>query len=190
MKRAQWMIIVFALLAAACGGGDDAGGSTGIPTLEDTSRNATTTTQATLEGDEALLVFSQCMRDEGIPLPDIGVDADGAPLLDPALLDVIDIESDEFTAAFEKCQPILSQSRAFNIDIDPALQAQIEDQLFDFSQCMRDNGFEDFPDPGSLESGQPYPLTVLAQFEDPAFEAAVELCQRELAFPGFGGGDG
>jgi hypothetical protein len=189
MKRISATLTVLALLAAACGGGDDPAPA-GIPSLEDTSGDVTTTTEAALAGDEALLVFSQCMRDEGIPLPDIGVDADGAPLLDPALLDVIDIESDQFTDAFEKCQPILEQSQAFNVDIDPALQAQIEDQLFNFSQCMRDNGFEDFPDPGSLESGQPYPLTLLTQFEDPAFEAAVEVCQRELAFSGFGGGDG
>lgn len=188
MKRANLILIVMALLVAACGGGDDPAEPTGIPSLEDTSGDVTTTTEAALEADEALLVFSQCMRDEGIPLPDIGIDADGAPLLDPALLDVIDIESDEFTDAFDKCQPILSQSQAFNIDIDPALLAQIEDQLFNFSQCIRDNGFEDFPDPANLASGQPYPLSVLTQFEDPAFEAAVEICQKELAFGGFGGG--
>lgn len=186
MKRASLTLIGVALLAAACGGADDPENE-GIPSLENTVGIATTTTVAPLAADEALLVFSQCMRDEGIPLPDIAIDAEGAPILDPALLDTIDVESDQFTAAFDECQPILSQSQAFNIDIDPALIAQIEDQLFAFSQCMRDNGFEDFPDPANLESGQPFPLSVLAQFEDPAFEAAVEICQRELAFPGFGG---
>jgi hypothetical protein len=127
------------------------------------------------------------MRDEGIPLPDIAIDAAGAPVLDPGLLEIIDVQSVEFTDAFEMCQPILARSDAFAVDIDPALRAQIQDQLFVFSQCMRDNGFEDFPDPNNLDSGQPYPLSVLAQFSDPAFEAAIEVCQRGLAFPGQGG---
>jgi hypothetical protein len=129
------------------------------------------------------------MRDEGIPLPDIAVDADGAPILDPALLETIDVQSDEFNDAFEACQPILAASAAFDVDIDPQLQAQIMDQLFMFSQCMREAGFDDFPDPNELSPGTPpYPISVFTQFSDPDFEAAIEECQRNLAFPGFGGG--
>lgn len=184
MKRLAALVVGLALVAAACGGGDST--DDGIATLDDGKDLVTTTTEARLGGEEALLLFSECMRDEGIPLPDIGVDSDGAPLLDPSLLDVIDIESDEFEAAFEECQPILSASQAFSIDIDPELQAQIADQLVVFSQCMRDNGFEDFPDPSLLETGQPYPLSVLTQFSDPDFEAAVEICQRGLAFGNIG----
>ncbi|MCP3975175.1 MAG: hypothetical protein GY720_11865 [bacterium] len=180
MKRIAALLAILALVTAACGGGDSA--DDGIATLDDGDGLVTTTTEARLGGEEALLLFSECMRDEGIPLPDIGVDSDGAPLLDPSLLDVIDIESAEFESAFDECQPILSQSQAFNIDLDPELQAQIADQLFVFSQCMRDNGFGDFPDPSLLETGQPYPLSVLTQFSDPDFEAAVEICQRDLAF--------
>lgn len=184
MKRIAALLAALALVASACGGGDSA--DDGIATLDDDEGLVTTTTEARLGGEEALLLFSECMRDEGIALPDIGVDSDGAPLLDPSLLDVIDIESEEFENAFEECQPILSASQAFNIDLDPELQAFIADQLVDFSQCMRDNGFEDFPDPSLLETGQPYPLSVLAQFSDPEFEAAVEICQRGLAFGNFG----
>jgi len=187
MKRAGPILIALVLLVAACGGGDDAK-SDGVPSLDEPGGAITTTTEAALAADEALLVFSRCMRDEGIPLPDIGIDADGAPILDPALLETIDVTSDEFTAAFGECQPILAASEAFNVEIDPDLQAQIEDQLLAFSQCMRDNGFVDFPDPSDLSSGRPYPLTLLAEFDDPDFEAAVEVCQRELAFPGIGGG--
>lgn len=175
------IVVSLATVAAACGGG---GEDAGIPTLETQAPSASSTTSGRLDAEVALLDFSQCMRDEGIDLPDIGVDADGAPLLSPDLLNRFDIESDEFAAALDTCQPILQRSEAFNVDIDPELRAEIEDQLVKFSQCMRDNGFEDFPDPASLDTGQPYPLSVLAQFSDPAFEAAVEVCQRDLAFPG------
>ena len=185
MKRAGFLIAL-TLLAAACGGGDEADG--GVATLDDNQADLTTTTAAPVAADEALLEFSQCMRDEGIPLPDIAIDADGAPILDPSLLDVIDVQSDEFNDAFEKCQPILAASQAFSVDIDPQLQALIMDQLFEFSQCMRDSGFDDFPDPRDISAGgPPYPISVFAQFSEPEFEAAIEECQRNLAFPGFGG---
>lgn len=186
MKRAAAILIALSLLAGACGGSDEP--ADGVPSLEGQDQGiASTTTEARLEADMALLEFSQCMRDEGIPLPDIGIDNEGAPILDPALLDTIDVQSDEFADAFEECQPILAQSEAFNIDIDPQLQALIEDQLFVFSQCMRDNGFTDFPDPASIGSGPVYPLSILARMAEPDFEAAVELCQRDLAFPGVDG---
>ena len=186
MKRAATILIVFSLFAGACGGDDEP--ADGVQSLEGQNPAvASTSTEARLDSDIALLEFSQCMRDEGIPLPDIGIDDDGAPILDPALLDTIDVQSDGFADAFEECQPILAQSEAFNIDIDPQLQALIEDQLFVFSQCMRDNGFEDFPDPASIGSGTVYPLSILARMAEPDFEAAVELCQRDLAFPGLDG---
>ena len=184
MRRAS-LLAVLLLAAVACGGTDDQ--ADGVATLENTTPQVTTTAGSDLAADEALLQFSQCMRDEGIPLPDIPIDEDGAPVLDPSLLDVIDVESDEFNEAFATCQPILSASGAFNIDIDPELEALIMDQLFAFSQCMRDNGFDDFPDPGEVGGGAPpYPLAVFTQLSDPEFEAAVELCQRDLAFPGAG----
>ncbi len=183
MKPAVTALIALSLLAGACGG--DGEPAPGIPSLADQDQGApASTTAARLEADIALLRFSQCMRDEGIPLPDIGIDADGAPILDPALLDTIDVQSDEFADAFAECQPILAQSEAFDIDLDPQLQALIEDQLFVFSQCMRDNGFEDFPDPASIGSGPVYPLSILARVAEPEFEAAIEICQRDLAFPG------
>ena len=185
MKRASFLIVL-ALVVAACGGADEPAG--GVASLEDGTVDLSTTTATPTTADEALLEFSQCMRDEGIPLPDIAVDADGAPILDPALLDTIDVQSDEFNDAFETCQPILAASQAFNVDIDPELQALIMDQLFEFAQCMRDNGFDDFPDPNEISAGgPPFPISVFAQFNDPDFEASIEECQRNLAFPGFGG---
>ena len=180
MRRFGVLLSAVLLLAGGCGG-DDGGSDDGIPSLaSDTTVTATT---PRLEADEALLDFSQCMRDEGIELPDIAVDEDGAPILDPALLDVIDVQSDEFTAAFDTCQPILERSGAFDVEIDPELQAQIEDDLFAFSACMRTEGFEDFPDPVFRGGASlPYPISVLAQLDDPKFEAAVEVCQEGLAF--------
>ena len=186
MKKAALLAIALSFFAAACGGNDEP--AAGVPSLEGQDPGvASSTTEARLDADLALLEFSKCMRDGGIPLPDIALGADGAPILDPALLETIDVQSDEFTDAFEKCQPILARSEAFSLDLDPELRALIEDQFFVFSQCMRDNGFEDFPDPSSLDPGPVYPLSILARIAEPEFEAAVEICQRDLAFPGLDG---
>ncbi|MDH3538964.1 MAG: hypothetical protein OEP52_03125 [Acidimicrobiia bacterium] len=185
MKQTFTILAGLMLLLAACGG--DTEPADGIPTLDTSGAATATTAPSRLDPEVALLEFSQCMRDEGIDLPDIGVDAAGSPLLDPALLERIDIESAQFEDALGKCESILQQAGAFDVDLDPELLAQIDDQLVEFSQCMRDNGFADFPDPSGLDTGAPYPLSVLAQFSDPEFEAAVEICQRGLAFPGQGG---
>lgn len=183
MRRANLIVLALAIAATACGGGDEAEG--GVASLDGSESGVGSTTAAPIEADVALLEFSQCMRDEGIPLPDIAVDEDGAPILDPALLDTIDVQSDEFNDAFTTCQPILAASQ-FSVELDPELQATIMDQLFVFSQCMRDNGFEDFPDPADVSLGPPYPISIFSQFSDPGFEESIEVCQRGLAFPGLG----
>ena len=138
---------------------------------------------ARLAPDEALLVFSACVRDNGIDLPDIAIGPDGAPLLDPGLVDDIDIRSDEFTAAFTSCIPIIASSGAFQQTTDPEELAAQRDQLLGFSQCMRDEGIEDFPDP-NLTGLLPYPFNAL-DIGNPAFDDAVETCQQGIAFDGF-----
>ncbi len=46
---------------------------------------------------------------------------------------------------------------------------------------MRDEGFEDFPDP-NLTGFTPYPLTAFQDIGEPAFDAALEVCQEDIAF--------
>ena len=181
-KRPRSIVVLLAamtLAAAACGGGD---GGDEVATLETTATpDAPTTTTARLAPDEALLAFSACMRENGIDLPDIAVGPNGAPLLDPSLVDDIDIQSDEFTAAFSTCLPIVATSGAFQQTTDPEELAEQRDQLVSFSQCMRDEGIEDFPDP-SLTGLTPYPISAFADIGQDEFDAAVDVCQEGIAF--------
>jgi hypothetical protein len=117
------------------------------------------------------LEFAQCMRDNGVPdFPD--PDAEGRftegehDSDDPAL-----------RAAQEECRDLAPGGEHQNIG-DPAFV----EQMREFSQCMRDNGVRDFPDPdadgrmrgvGHEERG------------DPKFRAAMETCRQKLP----GGGD-
>jgi hypothetical protein len=172
-------LVALVLVVSACGG-DESGNE--VATLETTATpDAPTTTTERLAADEALLEFSACMRENGIDLPDIAIGPDGAPLLDPSLVDDIDIQSDEFTAAFSACLPIIAASGAFQQTTDPEELAEQRDQLVSFSQCMRDEGIEGFPDP-SLTGLTPYPISAFADFGEEDFDAAVEVCQEGIAF--------
>jgi hypothetical protein len=114
--------------------------------------------------------FAQCIRDNGVPdFPDPGPDgrfSEGEhDPDDPAL-----------QAAQEKCRDLAPGGEHENTG-DPAFV----EQMREFSQCMRDNGVPDFPDPdadGRLR-GRGH-----EQQDDPTFRAASETCRDKL--PGGG----
>ena len=119
--------------------------------------------------------YAQCMRDNGVPdFPD--PDANGEfrgsgheQQNDP-----------KFKAAMEKCRD-LAPGGEHEKPGDPAYV----EQLRAFSQCMRDNGVPEYPDPdpnGQLR-GQGH-----EQQDNPTFKAAMQKCQAKL--PGGGGHGG
>lgn len=178
------LIVAVALIAAACGG-EDGSEDEGVLTLQD-DQNESVTTTTRLTADEAVLEVTRCMRDRGLEVPDIGVTADGQLNLRPQDLVDVDLESDEFQEAFTSCIAVFQLSGGFDVSLDPELEALFQDQLQEFSQCMRDNGVEDFPDP-QTGSGTPYPLSAFLGFGDPTFEDAIETCRQTVSFEGFSG---
>jgi hypothetical protein len=120
--------------------------------------------------DQAL-AFARCMRENGVPdFPD--PDAEGRfsegehDPDDPAL-----------RAAQEACRDLAPGGEHQNLG-DPAFV----EQMREYSQCMRDNGVPDFPDPdaeGRLRG------VGHEQRGDPKYRAAVETCRAKLP----GGGD-
>jgi hypothetical protein len=120
---------------------------------------------------EQALAFAQCMRENGVP--DFSdPDAEGRfsegehDSDDPAL-----------RAAQEACRDLAPGGEHQNLG-DPAFV----EQMREFSQCMRDNGLPDFPDPdaeGRLRGAGH------EQQGDPKFRAAMESCREKLP----GGGD-
>jgi hypothetical protein len=120
---------------------------------------------------EQALAFAQCMRENGVPdFPD--PDAEGRfsegehDSDDPAL-----------RAAQEACRDLAPGGEHHNLG-DPAFV----EQMREFSQCMRENGVPDFPDPdaeGRLRGAGH------EQQGDPKFRAAMETCREKLP----GGGD-
>ena len=138
--------------------------------------------------------FVACMRDQGIAdMPDpVPGDTSGRSAVRYAM-DVMGKGSDPlFQAALEECMALLPELP----DPGPPPPANLE-ALREFSQCMRDNGLADFPDPqgNDPQFGFTYdhagqepipPVTaegsiVVVNLSDPVASAAWEAC--EPVFP-------
>jgi hypothetical protein len=119
----------------------------------------------------ASLAFSECMRDNGVDVPD--PEADGSVALGPD--SGIDPQSPEFQEAQQACASFLE-------DVIPAAgsaeEAQVNEQLLEFTRCMRDEGI-DMPDPQGGGG-----IAALANSgidpQDPVVREAMETCQYAL----------
>lgn len=197
MMRRIALAGALAIVLAACGGGD---GGDDVASLEDqtttTAAGGETTTTvdetAALEAD--LLAFSQCMRDNGVPdFPDPSIDADGNPSFFDEGAPPADLADEEtLQAAVEACEEFIED---IVLSFLPEDTSELEDQLLEFSQCMRDQGL-DFPDPdfsnGLFGPDGQGPFGDAFDPEDPEFSEAADACSFifEGAFPGLGGGSG
>jgi len=125
----------------------------------------------TADQREAARKYSQCMRDNGVPdFPD--TDA-GGRLRGPGHEQQDD---PKFSAAMLKCRNLAPGGEHEKAG-DPAFV----EQMRNYSQCMRDNGVPNFPDPdadGRLR-GPGH-----EQQGDPKYRAAMETCRQKL--PGGG----
>jgi hypothetical protein len=175
------------------GGADtnDSGGGDGAAAADD---------EGETDPQQAMLDYSECMRDHGIDMPDPqfeeggggfivnggpGSEDEGGPSFDP--------ESEEFQAADEECSPILDDAVS-QIEIDPEQEAEMREQMLAFAECMREHGI-DMPDPTFDDNGR---VTARVGSEDgsvpmdqDAMQEAAQACQEEVGGPMvFGGGPG
>ncbi len=147
-----WLLLAALFALAACGGAN--------------------TNSAAGDRQEAGRRYAQCMRGNGVPdFPDPEPNGEfrGAGHEQQ--------DDPKFRAATEKCRD-LAPGGEHEKTGDPA----VVEQMREFSQCMRDNGVPDFPDPdadGRLR-GPGH-----EQQDDPKFRAAMETCRQKLP----GGGD-
>ena len=139
--------------------------------------------------DEAFVDFSRCIREEGFPdFPDI----DSSQIVDQAsFLRAMQEAGVSFTQpglapALQTCASVFSELIALAPQQDTNVQqVEQEENAVAFSQCMRDQGLDDFPDP---DFGQ-YPNTGFPGQGDgagvtPEIQAALRVC-----LPVFGGAE-
>jgi hypothetical protein len=164
--RSRWLFTIPALALltlSACGGttsttdasSDDAlanevaslDDSEALPDAQDAG--------STLDADEAALEFSACLREQGLDVPDIGVDADGNVQVRDAL-DAVDRTDGSFRDAMDACADILADTGFGGGGGGPGGglrdSVEMQDALVELTDCMRDQGFDEATE---LTLGQP-----------------------------------
>jgi hypothetical protein len=150
------LLLVALLFATACGsdGADDA------PSQDS-------------ETQQLLLKYAQCMRDNGVSMPD-PVEGEAG-----SLYEGVDQNSTAFQSADAVCGPILQgvvDERESQNDED---QAQQQEELLALAKCLRDNGI-DVPDP---VPGTEKPFGDSLDRTDPAVAQALEKCAQVAPTP-------
>ncbi|MFD0887982.1 hypothetical protein ACFQ08_25865 [Streptosporangium algeriense] len=158
------------LFLAGCGSGD--GGGADVASVSGGTGNKTAASAPpSADSREMALKFAQCMRENGVDMPD--PDSSGKMVMK---FDK-DTPREKVEAAQEACRQYApsGRQRARN---DP----KVTENLRKLAQCMRDNGVEAYPDP----EGGMMRITQEAG-EDPDFKAAEEKCKQESADASLGG---
>lgn len=188
-KTALLVVMILAIAACGSGSGDE------VATLDDTSVVETeepTSDELDDDAEAAILAFSQCMRDNGVPeFPDPELDANGNFRVfaggGPGALGV---DQDTIQAAQEECFPLIEGIIQNFVGTD---FSELEDTFLEFAECMREQGI-DMPDPDFSQGFGPGAggrAGILGDIDptDPQFVAAAEECQG--IFEGrFGPGSG
>lgn len=156
------------------------------------SSNASSTTSSANAADTARIKFTQCMRSNGVDIPDPGqAGAGGGGGFRQALRN---IDRTKLQAAQKACAKFRTQ--AFG-NITPAQRQAFQDAFTKFAACMRAHGV-DLPDPGtggpggggagSPAGGAPPAGRPRIDRNDPKVQAAQKACQSNLPQGGRGGG--
>lgn len=125
---------------------------------------ATAAQQPPADREDVALAYSQCMRDNGYAeFPDPTADGNMRFLINPE-------SAPRFKAAAAACRDLAPEGLR-----DQGITPADLDALLKLSQCVRENGLPDFPDPDS--EGRIDPKGVGAGPDDPRLKAAMEACR-------------
>ncbi|WP_238019018.1 hypothetical protein KZZ52_01630 [Dactylosporangium sp. AC04546] len=145
-------LLALALTVAGCGDKGEEAGTNPSPS-------------ASADPGAKGLKFAQCMRENGVNVPDpepgkgVMMKFDGS------------VSQEQVQKAMEACREWAPQGMNGNGPKDPQQEAKMRK----YSQCMRDNGVEAFPDPEG--TGIRLDKSVA---DDPDFKAAEQACAKEM----------
>jgi hypothetical protein len=163
--------LLLALALGGCGGTKGNGVATAGGAKADSSAAANSGDQA-----EQMRKFAQCMRAQGVDVPDPDPNAKGGMIQlgdpnaggpDPTKID----------AAMQKCRSLLP-----NGGQPPKMDPADLEKERQFAKCMRENGLPEFPDPDA-GSGSVIIGRGSGQIDDPKFKAAQEKCNKYMPVP-------
>ena len=178
--RSGLALVALALVASACGGAARAGSNGSEETA-----------------DDQLVAFTNCMREHGVDVEaesddqgrmrvSIGGPRSGGSGSEGGSGNKPTEPDPEIEEAMRACEDKLPNKGQ---DLTPEERAELEDQLLEFAQCMREHGI-DMPDPGEggfiqKFSGSDGDSDEDSNFsgpdpESPEFRAAEEACKDKL----------
>lgn len=134
------LLLVLGLTVTGCAkpsGGDGVASAGGTPTASASSATGNSRPDP-VKDQENFLKYAQCMRDQGIDMPDPKMDGGGISMMIPQGTDKAKVD-----AANELCKQHLPNGGQ-PMKADPEMQ----EKMRKFAQCMRENGLPEFPDPG------------------------------------------
>jgi hypothetical protein len=152
-------LVAGVLAVSACGGDDNAGAGSDDPQAE--SR-------------DAALKFAECMRENGVDMPDPGTDGRQTFRVGPGTGTTPE-EMEEAQKACEKYQQQIEPP-----ELSEGQQEEFKKAALEHARCMRDHGIENFPDPTFGENGGARIRIGPGSGIDPEsseFKEAQEACQ-------------
>jgi hypothetical protein len=141
------LLLALALALAGCGAGDGGDATTEVA-------------QSAKAQDEQAVKFAECLREHGVEVAD--------PEEGKGIRITGNLPKAEVDAAMEACREYSPMQEGASLD------PEAEERMRKMSQCMRDNGVEEFPDP---EPGKGIQVTGTV-VEDPDFEKAEKACAK------------
>jgi hypothetical protein len=173
------LALAAALSLSAC---SSSSGSDGQVASIATAGSSGTAKAKTASGDveKELNDYTECLRKQGVNVPDIAVDADGNPSFGAGAANGAEkIDQDALAAAQKVCGD--APASLMSARQDRMNNPEFQDAALKFSQCMRAEGITvkdpDFSPSGSA-GGSPFGDL---DRDDPKTAAALEVCQKEFA---------
>ena len=172
------VLTTFLMGALAACGGDDGGSGSELPDAAGASSESagadSGAADADISAEDARLKFAECMRENGIDVPDPG--PNGEMMVSPQ-----GVSQEQVEAAHEACQEWLDVAMPEDGE-GPQMSEEEKQALLDMAQCMRDRGY-DFPDP-EFDGGRVTQRLQGVDPEDPAVQSDMEECREESGMTG------
>jgi hypothetical protein len=173
-RRPFWSIalLVLAVLLTAVLG---AAASAQVATLGSPAPEASAVPASpTPDGQETLLAWAACMRENGVEMDDPRFGLEGelvGGLGEDGVGKKGDAEGETYQLASEACSELVS---VFKAPVDPTQQAERADQLLVWAACMREQGV-DLPDPNADGTFPDYGWKLDLKGDE--YTAADEVCR-------------
>lgn len=160
------VILAAAILLTGCGAEEPevqvASGSEGSPPA-----TAPSSAPPSLSRDELAIKFTQCLRENGLNVPDP----------EPGKGPMLKFDRNSGVSR-EQVEKAMEACRQYNPQAEGSANPQQEERGRKYAVCMRENGVEKFPDP---KPGQRGIMIGPGVGDDPDFQKAQEACQSILA---------